>query len=48
MNNDNKFVVDYRHLMYVMWLTMCLLGGMGTCEVYHLKRESEIFKNFLL
>ena len=48
MNNDNNFVVDCRCLVYVMWLTTCLLGGMGPGEVYHLKRESEIFKNFLL
>ena len=48
MNNDNKFVVDCRHLVYVIWLTMCLLDGIGIGEVYHLKRESEIFKNFLL
>ena len=48
MNNDNKFVVDCRHLVYVIWLILCLLDGMGIGEVYHLKRESEIFKNFLL
>ena len=39
-------MVDCRHLVYVIWLTICLLDGMGTGEVYHLKRNSENFKTF--
>ena len=39
-------MVDCRHLVYVIWLAICLLNGMGTCEDYHLKRNSENFETF--
>ena len=39
-------MVDCRHLVYVIWLTICLLNGMGTGEDFYLKRNSENFETF--